>query len=298
MWSSARGATVVAGTVTDEVTAAPIAGSSLRIANGGALLTSTTAGPDGTFRLVFNLANTPAPQNLKLTVHAESYVDAAKDVIVTSGHTDQNSYRIVLTPKAVAECRRQRDHTVVVGYFRPPVGAPAELQLAARIKDTLDYDVLARLQKVEIAPPAQPVFVACEKIVPQTLADYPGLTQALKADAFVSGYVAPAAAGSPKVKVQMTIGNRFRLQDPPVRASTPDVDLNDPETVRLQAAAQTAIFAALIAGYQQSGQATECVQAANAAEQAIGSLPAALAEARKACERATPNSGLVRGGGP
>jgi hypothetical protein len=285
--------------VLDAVTASPVAGVSLRLTNGGVLLASTTSDSNGTFRLVFDIANRPVAQNLKLTIHGENYVDTANDVIVTSGHTDRDSYRVALIPKAVAECRRLRDHTVVVGYFRPPVGAPGQLELAARIKDTLDYDVLARFQKVKIALPAQPVFLACEKIVPQSLADYPSLAQVLKADAFLSGYVSPAGiAGSPKVKVEMTIANRFRLQDAPVRASTPNVDLDDPATVRLQSAAQTAIFAALVAGYEQSGQATECVQAANAAEQAIGSLPAALAETRRRCERATPNSGLARGGSP
>lgn len=298
-WSSARSATVVAGSVLDAVTASPVAGLSLRLTNGGVLLASTTSDSNGTFRLVFDIANRPVAQNLKLTIHGENYVDTANDVVVTSGHTDRDSYRVALIPKAVAECRRLRDHTVVVGYFRPPVGAPGQLELAARIKDTLDYDVLARFQKVKIALPAQPVFLACEKIVPQSLADYPSLAQVLKADAFLSGYVSPAGiAGSPKVKVEMTIANRFRLQDAPVRASTPNVDLDDPATVRLQSAAQTAIFAALVAGYEQSGQATECVQAANAAEQAIGSLPAALAETRRRCERATPNSGLARGGSP
>ena len=297
--SSARSATVVAGSVVDAVTASPVSGVSLRLANGGVLLASTTSDSNGTFRLLIDIANRPVAQNLKLTVHGENYADTANDVIVTSGHTDQSSYRVVLMPKAVAECRRLRDHTVVVGYFRPPVGAPGQLELAARIKDTLDYDVLARFQKVKIALPAQPVFLACEKIVPQSQTDYPSLAQVLKADAFLSGYVSPGGiAGSSKVKVEMTIGNRFRLQDPPVRASTPNVDLDDPATVRLQAAAQTAIFAALIAGYEQTHQVTECVLAANAAEQAIGSLPADLADARKRCQRATPNIGLARGGSP
>jgi len=297
--SDARATTVVAGSVADAVTTAPIAGAELRVENAGVLLGTTRSDDHGNFRLALEIPIRPAPQNLKLAVNHDSYAETADDVIVTSGQTDQGSYRIVLLPAAVANCRRLDGHTVVVGYFRPPAAAPIELELASRIRDTLDYDVGARMQKMQIGVALQPVFVACEQIKPQALADYTSLAKLLMADAFMSGYVAPAGTpGSQKVKVEMSVADRFGLMVPPAHASTAIVDLDDPRTARLQSAAEGAIFTALIAGYEKSGQAKECVEAANAAELAIGALPAALIDARKRCQRALPNSGLVRGGAP
>jgi hypothetical protein len=297
--SSAQATTVVAGSVMDAVTATPIAGAALQIENGGVLLGSTRTDGDGNFRLPFEIETRPTPQNLKLAINHENYVETAEDVIVTSSRTDRPSYRVVLLPQAVANCRRPRGHTVVVGYFRPPANATAQMDLTSRIRDTLDYDVLARIQKLHVGLEQQPVFLACEQIKPQALADYTSLAKVLTADAFLSGYVAPAGLpGSNKVKVEMSIGDRFGLMVPPTHASSPNIDLDDPATARLQAAAQAAIFTALIAGYEKSGQPAECIKAANAAEQAIGILPPPLVEARKRCERATPNSGLTKGGAP
>ncbi len=297
MWSSARAAIVVVGSVVDAVTATPVSGAELSIANGGVLLGRGASDATGQFRLVFELANRPEAQNLKLAVRRANYIETTDDVTVTSGRTDRGSYRIVLLPVAVADCRRLRDHTVVVGYFRPPSGAPAGLELAARIKDTLDYDLLTRFQQLRIRPDSQPLVIACEKVKPQALADYASYAKALQADAFLSGYVAPTGvAGSQKVKVEMSIGDRFGLLVPLAHASTPNVDLDDPAAARLHADAHAAIFTALIAGYEKTGQATECVEATIAAERAIGALPATLADARKRCQKRLPNSGLLPGG--
>ena len=286
----------MAGAVTDAVTLAPISGANLQVEADGQLLGRATSDDAGQFRVVIAVANQPAAQNFKLTVQRANYIQSAADVIVTSGRTDRDSYRIALVRTEVADCRRQRGRTVVVGYFRSPAGAPAQLELAARIKETLDYDVLARFQKAKFGVDSQPVFVACEQIKPQAMADYTNLAKVLKADAFLSGYVVSAGvAGSPKVRVEMSIGDQFDLLVPPTHATTPNIDLDDPASAQLQVTAQTAIFTALIAGYEKSGKANECVQAANVAEQAIGSLPPMLAQTRKRCEQATPNAGLTRG---
>ncbi len=292
-------ATVVAGTITDGITAAPVAGAEVRITMGGELLGTGTSDSAGQFRVIFELASQAAVKNLTLGVRHGQYTEIATDVTVSSGRTDQQSYRITLLPSVVGDCRRNGNHTVVVGYFRPPAGSSGQLELASRIKDSLEYDVLARFQKLKIVPQSQPIFIACEQIKPQALADYGSFAKSLGADAFLSGYVVPAGvSGIQKVKVEMSIADRFGLLVPPVHASSLDVDLDDPATARLQGSAQTAIFTALVTGYERAGQTAECVEAANAAEQAIGKLPAVLIETRKRCSGALPNSGLTRGHGP
>lgn len=295
MGSHAVAATVVAGVVSDGFSGAAVAGAEIKVLDGAKTLGQSTSDATGQFRVVFDLDGPAGVRNLKLDVRLGGYTAASADVVVASGRTDQDSYRISLIAADVSACHRNGAHVVVVGYFRPPAGMTGDLQLADRIKDSLDYDVLARFQKLKIGPQAQPIFLACEKIKPEALVDYGNYAKILSADAFLSGYVAPAgAAGMQKVKVDVLIGDRFGLLVPPAHATTLNVDLDDPATARLQENAQAAIFTALIISYERAAQPSECVEAANAAEQAIGKLPAPLAEARKRCANALPNAGLVR----
>lgn len=292
---NAAAATVVAGLVNDGFSGAALAGAEIKIWDGARTLGQSTSDAAGQFRVVFDLEQPSAVKNLKMDVQLAGYTPVSKDVVVSSGRTDQNSYRISLIAADVSACHRNGTHVVVVGYFRPPTGANADLQLADRIKDSLDYDVLARFQKLKIGPQSQPIFLACEKIEPKADVDYGNYARVLSADAFLSGYVAPAGtAGIQKVKVDMLIGDRFGLLVPPAHATTMNVDLDDPATTRLQAAAQAAIFTALIISYERAAQLSECVEAANAAEQAIGKLPVLLSEARTRCAHALPNVGLAR----
>jgi len=291
----AAASTVVAGVVNDGFSGAAAAGAAITIVDGARTLGQSTSDATGQFRVVFDLQGQAAVRNLKMNVQLGGYTPVSKDVVISSGRTDQESYRISLISADVAACHRNGPHLVVVGYFRPPAGMSGDLQLADRIKDSLDYDVLARFQKLKIGPQSQPIFLACEKIKPEALVDYGNYAKILSADAFLSGYVAPAGiAGMQKVKVDVLIGDRFGLLVPPAHAITLNVDLDDPATTRLQEAAQAAIFTALIISYERAAQPSECVEAANAAEQAIGKLPTLASEARKRCANALPNAGLVR----
>jgi hypothetical protein len=293
--AGSRAATLVAGLVTDAVTSAPISGAKLQVEKAGVSIGSATSDGAGQFRVTIEIPNQPAAQNLKLTVQLENYRPTDSDVIIKSSRTDRASYRIALVPNAVADCQRQRLHTVVVGHFRSPAGAPALLELASRIKEKLAYDVGAKFQKDIFVKESLPLFLACEQIIPQDEVDYANFAKVLKADAFLAGSVAPAGVGgSQKVKVTMSIADQFGLLSPPTRATSPNIDLDNPEASSLQAAAQTAIFTALIAGYERSRNFSECVRAVSVAQEAIGTLPPDLIEARKRCQRATPNIGLVR----
>ena len=293
----ALASTVVAGSVKDAVTGSPIIGAQLRVENGGVLLGNAATDDAGNFRLAFEIASRATPQNLKLLVRQDGYADTARDVVVISGRTDQMSYPIALLPASVAACRRPQSRSVVVGHFRPPMSAASLGDLAARIRDTVRYDVLAGFQRLKMPIERQPSFMACGQIDPPQDSDYPSLAKALMADAFLTGYVAPSGtAGSQKVKVQMSIADRYGVLQSGLRVSSPDIDLDDPDSAQLQAEALKAIFLALVTGYEKAGQAGDCIQAVNGAGLVLGTLPAELVAARKRCEKATPNSGLVRTG--
>jgi hypothetical protein len=96
----------------------------------------------------------------------------------------------------------------------------------------------------------------------------------------------------------MMIADRFGVLEPPARASSPDVDLDDPAAARLSPDAHLAILTALVAGYEQTGNAAECVEASNVAEHVSGVLPEKLAEARDRCLQSLPNRALLRGNSP
>jgi hypothetical protein len=96
----------------------------------------------------------------------------------------------------------------------------------------------------------------------------------------------------------MVIADRYGLLVPPARASSPDVDLDDPAAARLSGAAHVAILTALIAGYEKAGQTAECVEVSNAAERLVGTLPPTLAQARERCAQNLPNRALLRGNSP
>jgi hypothetical protein len=290
--------TTVIGTVRDAVTGTAVANAQVEMVKGSDRLGAAVTGSDGRFSLAARVGNEPAAQTVKLTVRHEGHEPAANDVVIASGSPDRDEYVFELLPTLLADCRRDRNHLVVVGYFRPP-SASADPELAARIKDTLNYELLTRIQLVGIAPDLQPTILDCGKVQPKADADYPGIAKALKADAFLAGYVThPASTSSPKVKVEMMIADRYGVLQPPARASSPDVDLDDPAAARLSPDAHLAILTALVAGYEQTGNAAECVEASNAAEHVSGVLPRQLAEARERCLQSLPNRALLRGSSP
>ena len=290
--------TTVIGNVRDAITGTAIANAQIEMLNGSDRLGSAISGSDGRFSLAAKVGNEPPAQTLKLTVRHEGHEPATNDVVITSGSPDRDEYAFELLPTLLADCRRDRDHLVVVGHFRPP-SESADPELAARIKDTLNYELLTRILLAGIAPDLQPTILDCGKVQPKADADYPGIAKALRADAFLAGYVTPpASTSSPKVKVEMMIADRFGVLKPPARASSPDVDLDDPAAARLSPDAHLAILTALVAGYEQTGNAAECVEASNAAEHVSGVLPAKLAEARERCLQSLPNRALLRGNSP
>jgi hypothetical protein len=294
LWAVARGETIVLGTVVDATTKDPVPGATVAIRRGNTRLGYGATDTHGSFRFPIDVGVTPVPQQLVLAVEHDGYAGTSKIIAISGGRTDSPEYDFEVLPKALAACLRNRDHALVVGYFRPPVaGGPSDL--APRIADALSYGLLTRLQQLRLAPEEQPFVLVCSQAQPQASSDSGALAKALHADAFLFGYVAPADG---RFKVEMTVADRFDLLVPPTRASSPDVDLDDPAAARLDPRVHEAILTALIAGYARADRHAECVEVTVAAERILGSLPPVIADARRRCQDALRNRGLLREGTP
>jgi hypothetical protein len=292
---SAFAETIVAGTARDATTDAPVTGARVTVRRGSVVLGTTVTGAGGVFQVPFDIAVRPDAQSLKLFVNLDEYVEASQDVTVTSGRPTTASYRFALIPRAVADCIRSREHSVVVGYFRPSTSSASDPDLAARVADALSYDLLVRLQQERLARDTLPIVVACGKARPQAIGDYTNFAKVLHADAFLGGYV--VESGPSLVKVQMSVADRFERLVPPLHSASKDVNLDDPAVTRLDPSAHAAILTALATGYESAGKFAECIEFTTAAARIVSPLPPALAETRRRCQQAVPNRGLL-GGAP
>lgn len=291
--AGARADSIVAGSIEDAVTGGAVPAAGVTVHLGGQSIGITTSGNDGSFRVLVSVPVRSEPQNLKLIVHRDGYAEASRDVVVVSGRTDANTYKVLLQRREVADCRQSREHGVAVGYFRPPAAASADVDLAGRIRDALSYDLLTRVQQSSLRPESQPFIWACPQAKPQVEKDYTGWARALNADAFLAGYAAPAGQ---RFKIEMLVADRYGSAEMPTRTTSKDVDLDDPAAARMDASAHAAILAALLSGYQRSGKYAECVEVSVAAERILGRLPPGFADVRRQCQAKLPNRGLLPGG--
>ncbi len=286
------GETIVAGVARDATTEGLVAGARVTLQRGNEIVATGVTGADGSFVLPFNVPVSAQALQLKLFVRLDDYIEGSRDVTITSGRPDANAYLLTLVPRSLAECIRARDHMVVVGYFRPPAASAADQDLADRVADALNYDLLVRMQQGRLVRDALPIIVACGKARPQSSGDYTNYAKVLHADAFLTGYVDDP--GTHRVKVQMSVADRFGLLIPPLRASSPEVNLDDPAVARLDPSAHAAILTALVAGYERAGKYADCIEFAVAAARILATLPPAIADARRRCEQAVPNARLVQ----
>ena len=286
---------VLAGTVSDSSTGAPVSGADVVLRKGGAELGSTVTAADGQFQLPFDIVAQPQAQNLKLFVRRDGFVAASQDVVVTSGAASRKSFALGLIPQSVSGCIRSSDHAVVVGYFRPAAGSAGDPDIAGRVADALNYDLLTRMQQA-LNQKSLPSIVACGGARPQAVVDYSRFAKVLHADAFLVGSVNDAALR--KVKVDIVVVDRLDLLAAPLRVSSKDVNLDDPELARLDVAAHAAILTALVGGYEQARKFAECIDFTSAAARILGPLPSALESARQRCLQQVPNRGLLSGNAP
>lgn len=286
---------ILIGNASDSSTGAALGGAEVTLHQGGTDLGSTVTGADGQFRLPFQIASQPQASNLKLVVKRDGFLPLSQDVVVASGHASKTSFEFQLVPEAVAECIRNTGHMVVVGYFRPAPGSTGDPDIAARVAEALERDLLPRMQQ-KPGPHTLPNIIACGTAKPRATADYTKFAKVLHADAFLTGSVNKAALD--KVKVDMAVVDQLGLLLQPLRSSSKDVNLEDAEASRLDVAAHKDILIALVGGYEKAGKFDECVDFTSAAARILGTLPTELADARQRCRARLPNQRLLAGGAP
>jgi len=288
--------TAVAGRVIDLATGAPIPGAKIVASQAGATLASQVTGAEGKYLLTFRVGARAESQVVTLQVERADYLPQAADVVVLpSGAALRPSYQFELLSASLADCYQPRDHLVIVGYFRPPASSAADAQFAARIRDNVHGTLLPALQQLDAfknQPALQPVARECSNARPREETHYSGYAKALGADAFLTGYVAPSGQ---LFKVEMWVADRYELRVPPLRATSANMNLDDPDATRLNAASGTAILHALAVGYEKAGQLAECVQVADAAKKVLRTVPAEIAATRARCQSALAHQGLLRG---
>ena len=282
--------TAVIGSVRDAATDEPLAGARVSLALGAQGEASALTAPDGKFDLKFESAPDSAPLSVDLSASLDGYDVAVDKVEVVKGKTTQYSYDLRLLPAGVSACIQKQRPAVIVGHFRPASGRP-DPALSDRIADTLRYNLLTQIQKSNFAADAQPRIFPCSAAEPKVPERYGGYAKLFGADAYVGGYV--TSPDPVKVKVQIAVADGYGVLRAPMTATSPDVDLDDPQLARLAPEANAAVLTALAIGYKLADKPQECIDLIAASERLLGNLPDTLAGLREDCRAALPNRGLL-----
>jgi hypothetical protein len=282
---------VAGGSGTDAATSAPVVGAEIVLQRGDAVLGRGISDKAGKFLIPFNVNVRRETQYFTLIVRHSKYSLASANVEVVSGASIPE-YPFQLLPESLIDCMHNQQHAIVVGYFASP--GLDKVSLTRRIATTLEYDLLTLIQQQRLSPKVQPFVHKCPTADPQATKDYMNFAKALRADAFLTGYIAPLTRPSDtKVKVEMIIADRFGLLEPYTKATSPDVNLGDPAGARLASEAYAAILTALIAGYEQEKMHEACFELTVVAQKLLPTLPPKIAEARQRCQDALPTKGLL-----
>jgi hypothetical protein len=282
--------TVVIGSVQDGATDEPLRGVEVAIGSGTQVDASALTDDAGKFQLQFDAPPGAGFHSFEMSATLNGYRASSLPVVVDKGKPTAVSYAMKLLPEAVASCIQKARPAVIVGHFRPAQGRP-DPDLSDRIADTLRYDLLSQIQKANFMPAAQPGIFPCSAAEPKVPARYGNYARLLGADAYVGGYV--TSPDPVKVKVQIAVADGYGVMSVPLTATSPDVDLDDPQLARLAPEANAAVLTALAIGYKLSDQPQQCVDLIAASERLLGSLPEALATLREECKAALPNRGLL-----
>jgi hypothetical protein len=290
--------TVVRGQVLDAATTTGVAGASVAVRQGSGALAVGSTEADGGFVLAFEMGASRDARPVTLLVEHPGYVSGSRTLTITGGAPDSPFYRIDLLPSAIASCRLERPHLVVVGHFRSPATTQPVSDLSLRIADALTYSLLTRLQQVHVPSDFQPIFLACDEVQLRTVSLAGSYARALQAHVFVSGDVQP---DDDHFRVSTYVGDRYDLFTPPLRTVNRGVDLDDPGAAEVDAVTHAAILLAVAVGYQQAGKPAPCVDVTLAAEDVLGEinpgLLTAVRERRRQCQEQLPHRGLLVGGG-
>ena len=236
---------------------------------------------NGRFALAFRIGRSATAADL--VVEHPDYVPASTALKITKAGVEPPERAIELLPRGLRDCRLKDQAGVVVGNFLPPVaGAAGAGDFADRIARTLTYDLLPRIQALDVSAEALPHFVACGEAKPRSFDLGSRYAHVLDADVFLSGNVESAAAG---FDVHAFVADRFGLFKPPLPAVTRNVQLSDPAAARFDVQTHVAILTAIARGYEARGRHTACVEISVAAEALLGRPTDTLTKTREKCQR-------------
>jgi hypothetical protein len=284
------GMTVVIGSVHDGATGEALAGVRVAVDVGAGSKTAAQTDANGRFQLQFDSPPGPGSHAIEAVATLAGYDARSEDIVVIKGKPVQNSYDLHLLPEGVASCIQKERPVVIVGHFRPAPGQP-DPELSDRIADTLRINLLTQIQKANFSPQSQPRIFPCAAAEPKVPERYGGYARLFQADAYVGGYV--TRPDPVKVKLQIAVADGYGVMGAPLNATSPDVDLGDPNLARLAPEANAAVLTALAIGYKRADEPQQCIDLIAASERLLGNLPDTLLTLRDECKAMLPNRGLL-----
>jgi hypothetical protein len=287
---AAQGVTVVIGTVRDGATDEALQGARVVVNVGAGTEIAALTDADGRFQLQFDAPPGQGSHALEAVATLDGYDASSQDIVVIKGKPAENSYKLRLLPEGVTSCIQKERPVVIVGHFRPAPGQP-DPDLSARIADTLRINLLTQIQKSNFSSRSQPRIYPCAAAEPELPERYAGYARLFRADAYVGGYV--TRPDPVKVKLQIAVADGYGVMPAPLNATSPDVDLEDPQLARLAPEANAAVLTALAIGYKRAEQPQECIDLIAASERLLGNLPDNLLTLREECKALLPNRGLL-----
>lgn len=269
---SLQGTWSVTGVLSDEATNNAVAGVAVEVRRDAEVLTEGRSDPEGRFSLTFQPGR---GSSLKLFFSHDDYVERSLDVNEDGASFDERLY-----PQALAGCKIQNAHGVVVGHFSPPLtGAAASQGLSGRIADVLYDDIVPDVQKLNLVAPH---VIPCEGTGSVARSHSGGYARALGADAFVTGSVDAADGG---FDVKALVGDPFELFDPPLSSVNRRVALGSSDAGRFSPEMRAAILTALARGYAERESYAECVEVTVVAQRLLGRLTDEMEVTRRFCQQ-------------
>ena len=280
------------GTATDRVTGVGIQGADVVVRVGDSILQRSLSDANGRFSFTFRVRRSAGVA--ELVVGHQNYVPASRPLKFSADAIAPWNHAVDLLPRGIADCRIKDATGIVVGHFLPPVAGRdlAAGDLAQRITTTLTYDLLSRIQPLNLPPETLPHFVACGEASPRSPEVAAGYARALDADVFLSGNVEVASSG---YDVRTLVADRFKLFEPPFPSITRNVQLGDPAAAHFDASTHAAILTAIARGYEDRKRYATCVEITVAAEGMLGRSTGELTQTRSRCQRAAGLLSLVEG---
>jgi hypothetical protein len=285
---------MLAGTVIDAITLQPVAAADVQIEYSGQTLGAGTADLDGVYRVPFTIpAAAPAIVTMIASARSAAHGVTKSNFQVNAGNPVDAVHDIKLYPTGVTECRSLTGHSVIVGYFVPPVGRDFA-DLSRRVADSLRYALDSRLQTVTLKSELRPSFEPCDLAKPRTPGFGANFAKALRADAFVGGNIA-VADGAPSFMVSFYVSDAYGLFSNPASASSRSLDLDNPRS-DAQVAGEThaAVIAAIAAGLAGKNDCVNALAVLSVVERLVDVVPPYVKSLRADCQSRVPNAGLRR----